>query len=170
MAQKDDLIFEHHAQDEDMDENMDEDMEEDMDDMQGGEEEQQDNGSSGIGSAVNDHDMAVTWTTLNEAHPSMHSHTDLLLEDNYASDGSLPELCIALDDPDGGHIEELLYWLYTDDGPRWKASFNETDYESILQNIRHLNIVSPVVLRICKDFEASVAEAGVKGLADKVLS
>ena len=60
--------------------------------------------------------------------------------------------------------------LYTDDGPRWRASFNKGDYESILKNIRHLDIVSPAVLTICKDFEASIAGRSVRGRADKVLS
>ncbi|KAF9277832.1 hypothetical protein BGZ68_008973 [Mortierella alpina] len=165
LVQKDDeATFNHSMQGEVMDSsNMDEDME-------GDEEGQEDNDSSGNSSDLSDCDMEVTWTRLSDTHPSLHSHTGSPPEDNYVSDSSLPELCIALDDPEGGHIDELLYWLYTDDGPRWKASFNKGDYESILKNIRHLNIVSPAVLTICKDFEASIAGRGVKGRAEKVLS
>ncbi|KAF9967072.1 hypothetical protein BGZ70_000239 [Mortierella alpina] len=164
MTQKDETIFDHCAQDAVMDTDMDGDLE-------GDEEGQQDNDSSSShSSAVSECDMEVTWTKLGDPHSSLHSHTDPQLEDNYVSDGTLPELCIALDDPEGGHIDELLYWLYTDDGPRWKASFNKGDYESILKNIRHLDIVSPAVLTICKDFEASIAGRSVRGRAEKVLS
>lgn len=106
MVQKDDeAIFNHSMQGEVMDSsNMDEDME-------GDEEGQEDNDSSGNSSDLSDCDMEVTWTRLSDAHPSLHSHTGPPLEDNHVSEGSLPELCIALDDPEGGHIEELLYWV-----------------------------------------------------------
>ncbi|KAF9984646.1 hypothetical protein BGZ75_003776 [Mortierella antarctica] len=162
-AQNGEAILDHCVRDEIKDTDMERDM--------GGDEEGQEvSDSSNNSSMVSDCDMEATWTRFSDTHPLLHSHTDSQPEDNYGSDGLLPELCVALDDPEGGHIEELLYWLYTDDGPRWKASFNKGDYESILKNIRHLDIVSPAVLAICKDFEASTAGSRVRGRAEKVLS
>ncbi|KAF9575870.1 hypothetical protein EC968_001253 [Mortierella alpina] len=163
MPQNNETIFDHCVQNEVIDTDMDEDM-------AGDEGGQQDDAGFSNSGAVSECDMEVTWTRISDAHPSLYSHTGSPLENSYASDSLLPELCIALDDPEGDHIEELLYWLYTDDGPRWKASFNKGDYESILKNILRLDIVSPAVLSICKEFEASEAGGNVGGRAEKVLS
>ncbi|KAI1311873.1 hypothetical protein EDD11_003311 [Mortierella claussenii] len=72
------------------------------------------------------------------------------------ADESLPELMLPLKDPEGSRFEEMLYWLYTDDAPRWLRSFTPRNYLDILDNIRTLNICTPAVLEICRTFERSL--------------
>ncbi|GJJ75914.1 hypothetical protein EMPS_08272 [Entomortierella parvispora] len=85
-------------------------------------------------------------------------------------DDSLPELSVALSDPEGSRFEELLYWLYTDDSERWRASFSPQNYSTILENILHLNIASPQVLEICEIYERTTSPIlGLHGLAQKTL-
>ncbi|KAI1321226.1 hypothetical protein EDD11_007792 [Mortierella claussenii] len=91
-------------------------------------------------------------------------------DDDKSWDDDLPELSVMLSDPDGNHFKELLYWLYTDDHARWLASFTPENYRSILQNILHLNIRSPAVLKVCLAFEQTTSEdMGLRGLAVQAL-
>ncbi|KAG0199457.1 hypothetical protein BGX28_007281 [Mortierella sp. GBA30] len=106
-------------------------------------------------------------TDLNQ---SAHSHVAPELSERYDVDGSLPKLTLDLEGPDDGHVDELLYWLYTDNAPRWLASFTTSNYENILRNILLLNIVTPQVLQVCRDFEASIDPgSGLRGRMDQVL-
>ncbi|KAG0254139.1 hypothetical protein BG011_005928 [Mortierella polycephala] len=83
----------------------------------------------------------------------------------------LPELKISLTDPVGSRFEELLYWIYTDNGPRWLASFTPHNYDSILANILKLNIITTDVLEICRAFEASTSpDLGLYGRAEAALA
>ncbi|KAF9090920.1 hypothetical protein BGX23_005597 [Mortierella sp. AD031] len=83
---------------------------------------------------------------------------------------SLPELVMALTDPVGSRFDELLYWIYTDDGRRWEASFTPENYKSILENIIHLNLATPSVLEVCERFESSTRlELGLRGKAQATL-
>ncbi|KAF9994397.1 hypothetical protein BGZ65_009981, partial [Modicella reniformis] len=74
--------------------------------------------------------------------------------DDEGGNNKLPVLTIELVDPEGSCFSELLYWLYTDNGPRWLSCFTPQNYGSILENIRYLNIWSfPSVIQICQEFE-----------------
>ncbi|KAG0228871.1 hypothetical protein B0O80DRAFT_436691 [Mortierella sp. GBAus27b] len=78
----------------------------------------------------------------------------------------LPVLELTFADPVGSHFNELLYWLYTDDCPRWRACFTPQNYDSILENIRILNLFTPTVFDICESFEQTThPEMGLKGKA-----
>ncbi|KAF9586317.1 hypothetical protein BGW38_006939 [Lunasporangiospora selenospora] len=85
-------------------------------------------------------------------------------------DSTLPTLTIALSDPTGTHIEELLYWIYTGNKERWLMSFNVDNYRFILNNILYLRLATEEVVTVCKEFEDSVGTSlGIQGLAQQVL-
>ncbi|KAF8951609.1 hypothetical protein BGZ52_010684 [Haplosporangium bisporale] len=86
-------------------------------------------------------------------------------EDRY-----LPELTINLADPEASHFDELLYYLYTGDGPRWQVFFRPDNYIYILQNIAHLNMLTQHVFDICLAFEQTTPpEMHLHGLALQLL-
>ncbi|KAK3828408.1 MAG: hypothetical protein J3Q66DRAFT_322582 [Benniella sp.] len=81
----------------------------------------------------------------------------------------LPVLTLQVADPEGSRFDELLYWLYTNDSARWRACFTPQNYDSILQNIRILNIFKDDVFKICQDFELSTSpELGLRGKAHQL--
>ncbi|KAF8926571.1 hypothetical protein BGZ58_011072 [Dissophora ornata] len=91
-------------------------------------------------------------------------------EDSADDDDDYPELIMDFADPEGSRFKELLYWLYTDDGPRWLDSFTPQNYEDILKNIVTLCILTPTVLSICQTFEESTnPNLGLRGLASRAM-
>ncbi|KAF9410473.1 hypothetical protein BGZ94_001635 [Podila epigama] len=81
----------------------------------------------------------------------------------------LPELTINLVEPEASHFDELLYYLYTGDGPRWKIFFRPDNYIFVLQNIAHLNILTRHVFEICLAFEQTTQpEMHLQGLVDQL--
>ncbi|KAG0367379.1 hypothetical protein BGZ54_003945 [Gamsiella multidivaricata] len=67
-------------------------------------------------------------------------------------DDALPEVTVELKDPVESCFDELLYW----------------NYDAILQNICHLNILTPPVLEICLLFEESTSlDLGLRGKAQE---
>ncbi|KAF9352110.1 hypothetical protein BGX34_000172, partial [Mortierella sp. NVP85] len=77
--------------------------------------------------------------------------------DSEDEEEQLPVLTLQVADPEGSCFDELLYWLYTNDSARWRACFTPQNYDSILQNIRILNIFKDDVFKICQDFELSTS-------------
>ncbi|KAF9176435.1 hypothetical protein BGZ50_000698 [Haplosporangium sp. Z 11] len=103
--------------------------------------------------------------------PDCEEHQQQSHGDDSNLEEELPELKISLTDPVGSRFEELLYWIYTDNGPRWLASFTPHNYDSILANILKLNIITPDVLEICRAFEASTSpDLGLHGRAEATLA
>ncbi|KAF9173959.1 hypothetical protein BGX21_006854 [Mortierella sp. AD011] len=85
-------------------------------------------------------------------------------------DEDMPVLNVDLVDPVGSHFEELLRWIYTNDGERWMQCFTPTNYCNILQNICYLNIRTQEVLEICQRFEDSlIPEYDLRGMAVEVM-
>ncbi|KAF8980424.1 hypothetical protein BGZ46_004209 [Entomortierella lignicola] len=68
-------------------------------------------------------------------------------------DEDMPVLDIDLADPEGSRFEELLRWIYTDNGVEWEKCFTVQNYQLILENIFFLNIGTSKVLEICSRFE-----------------
>ncbi|KAI8356906.1 hypothetical protein B0O80DRAFT_301847 [Mortierella sp. GBAus27b] len=85
------------------------------------------------------------------------------------SEDYLPELTVSFTDPEKGRFEEILYWLYTGDDRRWLSYFTPENYETILQIILELRIVTKSVLDICLAFETMTSpEQGLRGKAHDV--
>ncbi|KAF9112701.1 hypothetical protein BGX27_002922 [Mortierella sp. AM989] len=87
-------------------------------------------------------------------------------EDDDGNDDGLPELTLELADPEGSCFRELLKFLYTGNGQEWVQCFTADNYGSILQNICYLNIRTPEVVQVCRQFEASVPGSGLQGKAE----
>ncbi|KAF9345037.1 hypothetical protein BGX26_003615 [Mortierella sp. AD094] len=86
--------------------------------------------------------------------------------DDEAKAGYLPVVAIDLAAPVGSCFEELLRWIYTNDGEHWMRCFTPANYHNILQNICFLNIRTPDVLEICHRFEARYS---LQGMAQEVI-
>lgn len=91
---------------------------------------------------------------------------DVNVED---SNSFLPELTLSLVDPEGSRFDELLYWIYTNNGARWQKNFTAQNYNSILQNNELLNMFDPQILLICEAFEKTTdPKLGLIGLAEQL--
>ncbi|KAG0091623.1 hypothetical protein BGZ92_000215 [Podila epicladia] len=102
--------------------------------------------------------------------PDMYDDYGEVSNPDSDEDRCLPELVINLADPEASHFEELLYYLYTGDGSRWRAFFRPDNYVCILQNIAYLNMLTKHVLDICLAFEqATPPEMQLCGLALQLL-
>ncbi|KAG0032690.1 hypothetical protein BGZ82_006438 [Podila clonocystis] len=105
-----------------------------------------------------------------ERDPDMYDDDDENSNPDSEMDRYLPELTINLADPEASHFDELLYYLYTGDGPRWQVFFRPDNYIYILQNIAHLNMLTMHVLDICVAFEQTTPpEMQLRGLALQLL-
>ncbi|KAF9328944.1 hypothetical protein BG006_007934 [Podila minutissima] len=105
-----------------------------------------------------------------ERDPDMYDDDGESSNPDSEEDRYLPELTVSLADPETSHFDELLYYLYTGDGPRWRVFFRPDNYVCILQNIAHLNMLTRHVLDICLAFEQTTPpEMQLRGLALQLL-
>ncbi|KAF9583153.1 hypothetical protein BGW38_010137 [Lunasporangiospora selenospora] len=82
---------------------------------------------------------------------------------------SLPKLKLILDNDQETCFNELLRWIYTDDGPRWLATFTEDNYKAIIKTVSQLRLFKISVLALLLEFESRTDPSkGLQGLAEEI--